>query len=85
MAAELGVEEAKREIRATLFPGAFREAELKGRVDGADREMWRTLFLDDPDAFDFATAFDFVNADGRQDSSQRRDSYLAKTLRGRYS
>jgi hypothetical protein len=82
--AGLGVEETKREIRTTLFPGVFRDAELKGRVDAADREMWRAVFLDDPEAFDFATAFDFLDADGGQGSRQRRGSYLAKTLRGRH-
>jgi hypothetical protein len=81
MADGMDPELAKREIRATLFPGVFRQAVLEGRVEEADRDLWREMYLQDPDAFDFAVAYDFRNADSAEGSTTARELYLEETLR----
>lgn len=52
-------EVVQREIRGTLFDGCFRTAVTRGLVDAVDREMWRELFIENPDAFDFLIAHEW--------------------------
>lgn len=80
MARKYSKEEVTRELRSSLFPEIFRVLEAKSRVSAADREMWREVYLEDPDEFDFATGHNWIDADAVAATLLRRE-HLARTLR----
>lgn len=79
--ADVDAQAVRREVRATLFPGVFDRAVLMGRASEADRDVWRELYIADPEAFDFAMAHDWVDVGSPEGSTASRESYLTETLR----